>query len=207
MTVPVTLANYDDPYKAVSDFEQKLSNLTGAPFVVTTDSCTHALELCIRLNKRHVMNPIGLPAKTYISVPMMLHKIGLQYEYTDYQWFDEYELKGTNIWDSARRCQQGMYMPDTMQCLSFGHGKPLEIGRGGAILLDNYEDYNLLKTMSYDGRDLRYNKWEHQKTFAVGYHYMMRPEEAIKGLNLLEENKLNPLDQHKYPDLRKINII
>ena len=35
--------------ESVRKFEQELATFTGAPYVVTTDCCTHAIELCFRL--------------------------------------------------------------------------------------------------------------------------------------------------------------
>jgi dTDP-4-amino-4,6-dideoxygalactose transaminase len=63
---------------------------------------------------------------------------------------------GTRIWDSARLLKrEGMYRPGQLQCLSFGYTKPLEIGRGGAILTDDVEvSDNILSQQRYDGRDL-----------------------------------------------------
>ena len=56
----------------------------------------------------------------------------------------EYPFENTRIWDSARRLEKDMYREGTMQCLSFGHGKPLHIGRGGAILLDDVVAYDTM---------------------------------------------------------------
>ena len=48
-----------------------------------------------------------------------------------------------------------------------------------------------------------------QKEFTVGYHYYLRPEECVIGLNLLEERKFTPqLDKHfDYPTCKEILII
>jgi dTDP-4-amino-4,6-dideoxygalactose transaminase len=102
-----------------------------------------------------------------------------------------------------------MYRPGQIQCLSFGHGKPLQIGRGGAILLDDAEAYNTILQQRYDGRDLTVNPWETQKTFRVGYHYKPTIEEAEQGLALLQGIKeLNPAPRKVlYPDLKQITII
>ena len=96
-----------------------------------------------------------------------------------------------------------------MQCLSFGYGKPLHIGRGGAILLDNKEAYDTILMQRYDGRDLTTIPWESQKTFRVGYHYKPTPEEAVQGLAMLEGVKVDkPIPIHvDYPDLRNITIV
>jgi dTDP-4-amino-4,6-dideoxygalactose transaminase len=93
--------------------------------------------------------------------------------------------------------------------LSFGHGKPLHIGRGGAILLDDKEAYNNIIRMRYDGRDLSITPWQQQQTFRVGYHYKPTPEEAVHGIALLEGLKEMPVKPVyvEYPDLRNIKIV
>ena len=35
-------------FQTLFDFESALAEYTGAPYVVLTDGCTHALELCFR---------------------------------------------------------------------------------------------------------------------------------------------------------------
>ena len=134
-----------------------------------------------------------------------MHKLGISYNYTDKQWIGEYQFISTRIWDSARLLKQDMYRPGQLQCLSFGYTKPLEIGRGGAILTDDIEVYNVLRQQRYDGRDLNISPWENQKVFHVGYHYKPTVEEAIRGLELLPTVDQTP-KYHAYPDLREIII-
>ena len=193
------MSAFDPIYK----FEQALGELTGAPYVVMTDCCTHALELCLRYVSPYKV--VRIPAHTYISMPMTLRKLDIGYLYEDDEWVGEYQIKETNIWDSARKLQLGMYRPGQMQCLSFGYSKPLDIGRGGAILLDDLQAYNTFIRQRSDGRDLKITPWESQKVFEVGYHYRPTIEEAVKGLELLPH-----VDQAvkyvKYPDLREIII-
>jgi len=98
-----------------------------------------------------------------------------------------------------------MYREGQLQCLSFGHNKPLSIGRGGAILTDDVEIYDVLIQQRYDGRDLTIAPWEQQKVFHVGYHYKPTIEEAVKGLELLPNIDQEP-KYKEYPDLREIII-
>jgi dTDP-4-amino-4,6-dideoxygalactose transaminase len=184
-------------------FEQALAEYTGAPYAVMTDCCTHAIELCLRYNK---VEQTAFTAFTYLSIPMMMHKLGIWYILNDEQWVGEYQFHNTNIWDSARRLERNMYRAGQMQCLSFGHNKPLHIGHGGAILLDNKEAYGILLRQRYDGRDLSIAPWEVQRTFMVGYHYRPTVEDAVIGLEKL--SAVNELPKyHSYPDLRDITII
>lgn len=199
-------------FDKILQFERALAEFTGAPYAIMTDCCTHAIELCLRYDK---IKECTFTPYTYLSIPMTMHKLGINYHYYQdnlpkrQQWIGEYKFEGTRVWDSARRLEQGMYRPGMMQCLSFGHGKPLHIGRGGAILLDDVEAYDTMIAQRYDGRDLSISPWESQQVFRVGYHYKPTIEEAQQGLALLEGVKANrPTPVHvSYPDLREIKII
>ena len=194
-------------YSVLEDFEHALSKYTGAPWVILTDSCTHAIELCLRYLKYD--GPIILPNRTYLSVPMLIHKLGLQLYYDkDYEWKYEYRLAPTNVWDSARALDRKMFVNGRMQCLSFGPGKRLEIGRGGAILTDSRNDYYILKTMANDGRRLHISPWQDQQFFSLGFHYNMRLEEAVRGMEMLKNKELKDKKSQlvKYPNLLNITI-
>ena len=189
-------------FNKIKEFEQALAKLTGAPYAVMTDCCTHAIELCLRFDK---ITRVQFPAHTYLSIPMTMHKLGIEYSYRDKLWVGEYQFIGTRIWDSARLLQEGMYRSGQLQCLSFGYDKPLEIGHGGAILTDDVEIYDILSQQRYDGRDLTVSPWEQQITFRVGYHYRPTIEDAVKGLELLPTVAQQP-KYTQYPDLREIII-
>lgn len=190
-------------FDVILKFEQALAEYTGAPYVIATDCCTHALELCLRYQRP---DRVRFSAYTYISVPMVMHKLGVDYNYVDEQWVGEYPIHGTTIWDSARLLAPGMYRSGQMQCVSFGRDKPLHIGRGGAILLDDRRAYEVMLLQRYDGRDLDIVPWQDQKIFHVGYHYKMNPEEAMIGLDKLGGVDPSP-KYHEYPDLRRCKII
>jgi len=193
-------------FEKIKQFEDALAEFTGAPYAVMTDCCTHAIELCLRYDK---VQQCEFTPHTYLSIPMLMHKLKVDYRYNnDYNWVGEYHFYGTRIWDSARRLEKNMYRSGTMQCLSFGHDKPLHIGRGGAILLDDKAAYDALICMRYDGRDLNIKPWIAQKEFRVGYHYKPTPEEALQGLSLLhglKEHCPKPVYVSD-PDLRTIPI-
>jgi dTDP-4-amino-4,6-dideoxygalactose transaminase len=92
--------------------------------------------------------------------------------------------------------------------LSFQFKKHLSLGRGGAILCEDYKDYISLKKMSYDGR-ISGMPWEDQDIDTIGYHYYMTPETAILGLEKLSQAiKNNPTsrDWTTYPDLSKLKV-
>ena len=194
-------------FEKIIEFEQNLAEFTNSPYVVTTDCCTHAIELCMIIDS---VKECSFSAFTYLSVLQTMHKLKINYELLDEKWTGEYKFYNTRIWDSARRLEPDMYRKGQLQCLSFGYGKPVDIGRGGAILLDSKEDYDILRKMRYDGRDLDITPWPEQIEFGLGYHYKLNPEECIRGIKSLNEYK-NKKDfdpkKVKYPDCRKVKII
>lgn len=195
-------------FDKILEFEKELAEFCGAPYAIMTDCCTHAIELCLRHDR---VRSLKMTPYTYISIAMLMHKLGIHYVYseeTKQEWSGEYEFVYTRVWDSARRLEPDMYQPGKLQCLSFGHDKPLQIGRGGAILLDDRRAYDKIIRMRYDGRDLNISPWIEQKNFVVGYHYRPTIEEAVLGLKLLKKLKRDcpPVKHVDYPDLRTIKI-
>jgi dTDP-4-amino-4,6-dideoxygalactose transaminase len=197
-------------FDTILKFETALAEFTGAPYAIMTDCCTHAIELCLRYDQ---ITDCSFTPYTYLSIPMTMHKLGINYSYfPDHlphrqQWIGEYKFEATRIWDSARRLEKNMHRSGMMQCVSFGHDKPLPIGRGGAILLDDEEAYQALLRMRYDGRDLTIKPWPAQQEFRVGYHYRPTIEEAERGLELLKQYTSQPPREVVYPDCRQIRIV
>jgi dTDP-4-amino-4,6-dideoxygalactose transaminase len=191
-------------FQTLFDFEQRLAEYTGAPYAVLTDGCTHALELCFRLDR---ITYTEFTAFTYISIPQLMHKLNITYQLQSDYWYTvgEYHFKGTNTWDSARRLEPGMYRAGQKQCVSFGHGKPLQLGKCGAILLDSKAEYLALSRMRSDGRDLSIVPWQDQISFEEGYHYCPTLETCQLGIEQLP-NITKHITQQQYPDCRTIVI-
>jgi protoporphyrinogen oxidase len=135
-------------------------------------------------------------------------KLGLDWSWQDLEWKDQYTINGTNIIDGAFLFEQNSYIPGTLLCISFQNQKPVNLGRGGAILLDNEKDAEILRLMSHDGRDDNI-PWREQNIKYVGYHYYMTPESAQEGSKKLAEAKIK---QHKhwdwsdYPDISQMEV-
>jgi dTDP-4-amino-4,6-dideoxygalactose transaminase len=172
-------------FEVVQEFERKISDFFGSKFAVAVDSCTHGIELCLRYTNE---TKISVPKRTYLSVPFLAEKMGLVREWRDENWEDYYTLNydKKRIIDAAVLWRKDSYIPNTFMCVSFQYQKHLSLGRGGVILVDNYEDYLNLKKMSYDGR-IPNIPWRDQDIDMVGYHYYMTPETAKLGLDKLEE--------------------
>ena len=167
-------------FQVIEDFEKEVANFFGAPYAVAVDCCTHGLELCLRMKD---IKKISVPKHTYLSIPMLASKLGIDMEWTDEKWQNYYYLTD-NIIDAAILWEKNSYIPGTYMVISFQFKKHLSLGRGGIILFDNKESFDSLKKMSYDGRspDL---PWAQQNIKTIGYHYYMTPETAQLGLQKL----------------------
>ena len=186
-------------FDVVKSFEEIISSYTGAPFVVTVDSCTNALLLACTYLK---VKDVEIPRFTYCSVPMsILHAKG-EVKFRDEDWSGMYKLEPYPIYDSARLFTSSMYIPNSFMCLSFHSTKQLPIGRGGAILCDNEEAAEWFKRARFDGRKEGVSP-KSDTGLILGFHSYMTPPLAAHGLMLMaginEHN--DPLPNDDYPDL------
>lgn len=193
-------------FNIVQKFEEKVAKFFGSPYAVATDCCTHAIELCLRYEK---YDNIKIPEHTYISIPFTAEKLNLKWFWEkDYNWHDYYCIGNTNIIDAAVFWKMNGYVPNTYMCLSFQYKKHLNLGKGGMILLDNYEAYNELKKMVYDGREMN-KPWGEQNIKIVGYHYYMTPEVAETGIHRFEEvssKEAKKWSYNNYPFLPNMDV-
>lgn len=217
-----------NPYRVVHDFEAELCRYTGAPFAVTTTSCTMAILLAVafhlRLRDYHGANggtvlladrkrapwwntEIEIPRRTYVGVPMSIIHAGGRPRFREEIWSGTYQLKPLPVWDSARRFTGDMYREDEFQCVSFHWSKTLGIQQGGAILHDDPDADEWLRRARFDGR--AEGVPASKDVFSMlGWHCYMAPETAAAGLMrlaLLAQN--NPdLPWDDYPDLSTMRI-
>jgi dTDP-4-amino-4,6-dideoxygalactose transaminase len=189
----------------VKVFEDMIAEYFGAKYAVATDSCTHAIELSLRLVN---VKQTACPKHTYLSVPMTLQKLGIKWSFEENSWNDYYYLNNTNIIDAAVLWKEQSYISGTFTCLSFQYKKHLNLGRGGMILLDDKRSAETLKKMSYDGR-LPDIPWAEQNIDMLGYHYYMTPETAEQGIekfNLVKNIEPKSWSYKNYPNLENMKI-
>jgi dTDP-4-amino-4,6-dideoxygalactose transaminase len=194
-------------FEIISEFEKSISEFFGSPYAVAVDSCTHGIELCLRYTNE---TKISVPNRTYLSVPFLAEKMGLEREWRDEVWEDYYTLNygDKRIIDAAVLWKKNSYIPNTFMCISFQYQKHLSLGRGGIILLDDVNDYIELKKMSYDGR-LPNIPWRDQDIDTIGFHYYMTPETAKLGLDKIQLAIDTPPKKWvvtDWPDLTKMKI-
>lgn len=192
-------------FESVRKFEKQIASFYGAPYAVAVDCCTHGIELCLRHKK---VKKMIVPFHTYISIPLLSKKLNIELEWKNDDWLDYYYIGETNIIDAAVLWKKNSYIKNTFMCVSFQYRKHLSLGRGGVILCQNLEDYEVLKRMSYDGR-IPDVPWGSQNISTMGYHYYMTPETAMMGLKKLPAAIITEPRQwvlSDWPDLRKMEI-
>jgi len=201
-------------YDVTKSFEERLAEYTGAPYAVTIDNQSNALFLALYYEKI-TGKTIKIPSRTYPSVPCEIIHAGGKVEFEPVYGSTlkgPYQLSPTNVWDSALRFTNDMYIPGTHMCLSFtGPYKHLKLGKGGAILTDDFEAYKWFKRARYSGRnEVSY----HDDNFdMLGWNFYMMPEIASRGLLLMNQfYNMDGTPKHNedlelpYPDLSKFDI-
>lgn len=171
-----------DPFKVVRQFEAALAIYTGAPFCITTTSCTQGLLMAlVWLRERYGYETVNIPKLTYVGVGMSILNSGHKISFRDEDWQGEYQLRPYQLWDAARRLTSKMFRPGSMQVLSFHWSKHLGIQQGGAILTDDPDAAAWLQRARFDGR--QQGVAPKDDTFdMLGWHAYMAPETAAAGL-------------------------
>ena len=173
------------PYTIVKMFEEEVAHYTGAPYASAVDSCTNALFLCCKFLN---VTSVTIPSKTYLSVPMSILHAGGEVIFDKSNitnhWAGIYQLKPYPLYDAAKRFTSKMYESGAYMCLSFHIKKHLPIGKGGMILTDNKEAVEWFKRGRYEGRSEKFYKEDMIKE--MGWNMYMTPEEAARGLSLLQ---------------------
>lgn len=197
-------------FETVAEFERKVAEFFGAPHAVAVDSCTHGIELCLRLFKA---KSIQCPRNTYLSVPMLANKLGIELKWlpAGTKWNDFYKVYDypyMAVYDAAVLWRKDSYISGTFMCISFQYQKHLSLGRGGMILCPDKSAAIELKEMSYDGR-VPGIPWREQNVDTFGYHYYMTPETARLGLDKLQKAIDTPPRKWTiwdWPDVSKMKV-
>ena len=196
---------WKDPRDVITMFEDKVAKFAGAKYGVAVDCCSHGLFLSLKFYKDVLKMKnefVEIPSYTYCSVPMQIKHAGFNPKFKDIQWSGVYQLKPFDIWDGAVRWTKGMYKGG-FHIVSFQLKKRIPIGRGGMILTDDPAAAEWFRKMTYDGRDLNIGYMEDDFEYC-GYHYYMTPEDAARGIILMDQVPKKNLDSgnnRTYSDL------
>ncbi len=108
-------------YDITNEFERRLAEYTGAPYVVAVDNQSNGLFLALyyeyHVNKSITSEHITIPSRTYPSVPCEIIHAGLKVNFRKVKGKTikgAYQLEGSNVWDSALRFTADMYKPETI---------------------------------------------------------------------------------------------
>jgi site-specific DNA-methyltransferase (adenine-specific) len=129
-------------HKITEEFENKLSEYTGSPFVVCVDNQSNALFLALtyyKLKNNIEELTVDIPQRTYPSVPCEIIHAGLKVNFTPSigtTLKGAYRLNPTTVWDSALMFTADMYIPKShniSKAIDKMHGSEREvIGKGKA---------------------------------------------------------------------------
>jgi len=205
-------------YKITEEFEEKLAHYTNSKYAVTLDNMSNALFLALYYEhkvKNRTKDTIAIPSRTYPSVPCEIIHADLKVGFEPVEGNTikgAYQLKGSNVWDSALRFTADMYIPNTHMCVSFtGPYKHFKLSKGGAILTDDHEAYLWFKRARYSGR--REVSYHDDNLDMLGWNFYMMPELSARGLLLMGQfyeiggkKKHNEDLELPYPDLSKFEI-
>jgi dTDP-4-amino-4,6-dideoxygalactose transaminase len=206
-------------YDITTEFEKRLGEYTGAPYVITLDNQSNGLFLALYyenyITKNIKSESITIPSRTYPSVPCEIIHAGLKVKFKQVEGKTikgAYQLEGSNVWDSALSFTTNMYKSGTHMCISFtGPYKHFKLSKGGAILTDSLEAYHWFKRARYSGR--RECSYHDDYFDMLGWNFYMMPELASRGLLLMNQfYNLDGTPKHNedlelpYPDLSKFEI-
>jgi dTDP-4-amino-4,6-dideoxygalactose transaminase len=206
-------------YDITNEFERRLGEYTGAPYVITVDNQSNALFLALYyehyINKSIKTDTITIPNRTYPSVPCEIIHAGLKVKFRQVEGKTikgAYQLEGSNIWDSALSFTVDKYKSNQNMCISFtGPYKHFKLSKGGAILTDNYDANLWFRRARYSGR--RECSYHDDNLDMLGWNFYMMPELAARGLLLMNQfyegngkPKHNEDLELPYPDLSQFPI-
>jgi len=201
-------------YKITEDFERLVAEYTGAPYAMPIDNCCNALFLALTY-ERVRGTTVRLPSRTYPGVPCeVIHAGGIVdwYPVVGKTIKGAYQLSPTRVWDAALSFTSAMYLKGTHMCVSFtGPYKHLKLGKGGAILTDDYQAMLWFKRARFSGR--RECSYHDDHFDMLGWNFYMMPDVAARGVLLMQQfyerdgtPKVMEDIEMSYPDLSKFPI-
>jgi len=202
-----------NPHVITAEFEKAICDYTGAPYCVSVDNQSNAVFMALKYENIEGKE-IFVPSHTYPSIPCEIIWAGGKVNFEDSPRIlkGAYQLKPTRVWDAALRFTGDMYLPNTFMCLSFtGQWKHLRIGKGGAILTDDYTAYLWFERFRYSGR--RECSYHDDNLDMLGKNYYLPHILASIGLQQIlgfynqdGTKKVMPDLELPYPDLSKFPI-
>jgi dTDP-4-amino-4,6-dideoxygalactose transaminase len=174
---------WSNPMEVVEIFEKKVAEFAGSKYAIAVDCCSHGIFLSLKY--LNASGEITIPDRTYVSIPFQILHTGCSVNFENIEWSGIYQLKPWPVYDGAVRWHKNMYVGG-FHVLSFQIKKRIPIGRGGMILTDDYDAYCWLKKACHDGRN-SYIDHHNDDIQSLGWHYYMTPEDAARGILLMDQ--------------------
>lgn len=195
-------------FKTVELFEQKIAEFFGAPFAVACDSATSCMELALYFTKAQEIN---VNTHTYLSVAFLADKLKIKRNWVNERWENYYFLTDSVI-DGAVLWEKDVYKKPELNgklvAISHQYQKHLSVGHLGSLLVPDKQTYDIIKKMSYDGRE-PVIPWRNQNISTFGLHVYAQPELCEIALSKLE-NAINTKPRkwfyEDWPDISKFDI-
>jgi len=199
----------NDNWDWVTHFETEIAEYCGSKYAIACDSNSNAIRLVLHY-LGIVGQEIGIPSRTYVSVPNQIILSGNKPVFDDYEWDGLYKFDGVPIVDAATAFYEGMYDDENFMILSFHIKKILNIGTGGMILTNDAYFNEWARPMIYDGRH-KYKLYKDDEFECIGWHMYMSPEQAKRGLEIFHSPKIHSINPHcggswLYSDLSRQTI-
>lgn len=195
-------------FNTVRLFEEKIAAFFGSPFSVACDSATSCMELSLRFTKAQEIN---VNTHTYLSVAFLAEKLNIKRNWIHERWENYYFLT-KNVVDGAVFWEKDGYKRSELNgklvAISHQYQKHLGIGRLGSLLVPDKETYDIIKKMSYDGREPGI-PWRNQNISLFGLHVYAQPELCDLALKKLPEaikNKPRIWQYEDWPNISEMNI-
>lgn len=206
--------NWNDPRDIIDIFENKIAKFANSKYAVLTDCCSHGMFLSYKyllsIGELKLKDIITIPKHTYISAAWQIKHAGLTVNFDNREWSGIYQCKGSRVWDAAVRWTKNMFLNDnSLMVVSFQIKKRIPIGKGGVILTNDEQAARWLKLASYDGRDLTLPYTDPNHIQLEGYHMYMTPEDAARGIILMDsipEVNEDSGNWTKYTDISLFNF-
>ena len=204
-------------YAVVRKFEEQVAEFAGAKYGIAVSSCSNAIFLsllwALKNDKRDKIW-FHIPKRTYPSIPCSIIHAGrivgkkITLCWNEEIWSGAYRIYPYELYDSALRFRENMYVRGSLYCLSFHMKKKLPIGRGGMILTDDVEARDYLSSAKLDGR-IEGADFLKEEIMDLGWNMYLPPPDGARGLQLFQQFKKEG-DQmdlvQQYPDLSKYKV-
>jgi hypothetical protein len=113
-------------FNIITQFEENVANFFGSPYAVSTDCCTHAIELCLLYTN---IKSVLVPNHTYLSVPMTANKLNLNFSLQCEEILreDSFTLENNSysvptvfqIWEKTKEPRKKIKLPLTTDLFDF----------------------------------------------------------------------------------------